>query len=62
MPELQVGRCVRVVTACDTHMYDDREGVLTKIDLYDLRFTYRVDFDDGDHVWAKNIAPVLHKA
>ena len=62
MPELQVGRPVRVISCCDTHIYNGREGVLAKIDLYDLRFTYRVDFEDGDYTWAQTIEPVLPKA
>ena len=58
MPELQVGRSVRVISCCDTHRYDGREGILAKIDLYDLRFTYRVDFENGDYIWAQIIEPV----
>lgn len=62
MPELQVGRPVRVISCCDNNVYDGQEGVLTRIDLYDLRFTYRVDFEDGDYIWAQIIEPVLPKA
>ena len=62
MPELQVGRSVRVISCCDTHAYDGREGVLTEIDLYDLRFTYWVEFEDGDYILAQIIEPVLPKA
>lgn len=61
MPELQVGKSVRVISCCDTKDYDGREGVLAEIDLYDLRFTYQVDFEDGDYTWAQVIEPVLPK-
>ena len=61
MPELQVGRSVRVISCCDTKAYDGQEGILAKIDLYDLRFTYRVDFEDGGYTWAQIIEPVLPK-
>ena len=62
MPELQVGRSVRVISCCDTNDYDGQEGVLAEIDLYDLRFTYLVDFENGDYTWAQTIEPVLPKA
>lgn len=62
MPELQVGRPVRVISCCDTKDYDGQKGVLAEIDLYDLRFTYRVDFENGDYTWAQTIEPVLPEA
>lgn len=58
MPELQVGKSVRVISCCDTKDYDGQEGVLSEIDLYDLRFTYRVEFENGDFIWAQIIEPV----
>ena len=62
MPELQVGRSVRVISCCDDTSYNGREGLLADIDLYDLRFTYQVEFEDGDFTWAQNIEPVSPKA
>lgn len=62
MPELQVGQPVRVISCCDTVNYDGQEGVLAQIDLNDSNFTYRVEFENGDDVWAQIIEPVSPKA
>ena len=59
---ITIGRCVRVISCCDTVEYNGQEGVLSRIDLYDLRFTYRIEFENGDYTWAQVIEPVLHKA
>lgn len=58
MPELQVGQPVRVISCCDTDDYDGQEGVLARIDRSDSNFTYRVEFENGDDVWAQVIQPI----
>lgn len=58
MPELQVGQRVIVISCSDTTEYDGDEGILVSIDGDDSTYPYKVEFANGDDIWACRIEPL----